>query len=147
LPTLRRSNLEQSHTLIIVSHYFEYLKLTKYLNEHNYNYAGISEYTSRSQTDRTRHSFTHGETKIIVYTERCHFFRRNRLKGVKHIVFYSLPYYEFYSDVVNLMEDGVECGVDVLYSKFDKMKLERVVGSERVDTMIKGDKDAYMFTS
>jgi U3 small nucleolar RNA-associated protein 25 len=147
LPALRRSNIEQPYTLILVSHYFEYLKITKYLEDHNYSFRGISEYSTRSQTDRARHEFQNGETKILVYTERCHFFRRNRLKNVKHIVFYSPLLFQFYADFVNLMQDDVDSSCDVLYSRYDRLKLERIVGSERIETMIKGEKEAYMFSN
>ena len=41
---------------------------------------------------------------------------------------------------------GKDASVAVLFSKFDRMKVERVVGSKRVERMCLGEKDAFMFT-
>jgi len=41
----------------------------------------------------------------MLYTERAHFFRRFRLKGIGHIIFYQLPQYpHFYSELCNYIQ-------------------------------------------
>ena len=61
---------------------------------------------------------------------------RFHLRGVRHVVFYSLPLYpEFYSELVNCLEVGGG-GVTVLYSCYDALQLTRVVGSVRAGRML-----------
>nr|KAJ3422874.1 hypothetical protein HK105_005896 [Polyrhizophydium stewartii] len=149
LPTLRKSVVQQTHTLIFIPSYFDFVRVRNYLKEHNYSVGAISEYATRSSADRTRHQFAKGEISFLLCTERYHFFRRHRLRGVRHIVFYQLPIIaSFYSDMLNQLDaQAGDLTCSVLFSAFDKLSLERVVGSARVDRMIKGQKDTFMFTS
>ncbi|KAI8920692.1 digestive organ expansion factor [Entophlyctis helioformis] len=159
LPTLRQSVVQQSHTLIVVPSYFDFVRLRNYLAEHNYHQVGpISEYTSRSEADSYRHRFAKGvggggeeltDIAYLLVTERYHFFRRPVIKGVRHVVFYQLPQNAgFYAELVNQVDASAgEVTCSVVYSAADKMVLERVVGSDRVERMIKGQKDTYLFTS
>ena len=49
--------------------------------------------------------FFHGKRHILLYTERFHFFRRYRIKGIRHVIFYGLPLYpQIYSEIMNLMQ-------------------------------------------
>eukprot|EP00842_Homolaphlyctis_polyrhiza_P003553 jgi/Hompol1/4199/HPOL_003563-RA len=149
LPTLRQSIVQQTHTLIFIPSYFDYVRLRNYLKEHNYNFGGISEYSQRSDSDRTRFEFANGNISYLVCTERFYFFRRNKLKGVRHVVFYQVPVNPgFYAEILNLLDTSAgDVTCSTLFSAFDKLALERVVGSKRVDRMIKSQKDTFMFTS
>ncbi len=150
LPTLRIDKLEQSHTLIVIPSYFDFVRIRNYLQEHNYSTGSISEYTSRSKVDRLRNQFVEGEVKFLLYSERYHFFRRTRMKGIKHIVFYGPPTFsKFYGELVNFLADASRDGdvsCQVLFSAYDRLALERVVGSERLVKMMSGSKEAYMFS-
>jgi U3 small nucleolar RNA-associated protein 25 len=91
-------------------------------------------------------------------TERFHFYRRYRIRGAKTIVWYQPPEHaQFYSETLETpflpsqgggaaasgaSEDG-EAEVDegevsarVLWSKFDKLRLERIVGGANWRRMI-----------
>jgi U3 small nucleolar RNA-associated protein 25 len=47
---------------------------------------------------------------------------------VKHVLFYGLPdYAHFYPELLNHMQDE-ELTCTVLYNKYDRLKLERIVG-------------------
>lgn len=49
--------------------------------------------------------FFHTEAHFLLYSERVHFFRRFRIKGIRHIIFYQPPTYpHFYSEMCNLMQ-------------------------------------------
>lgn len=91
---------------------------------------------------------------------RFHFFRRYRLRGVQNVVYYALPEHaHFYSEFVNMIGggDGGDNGgaslvatestavVTSLFTRYDAMRLERVVGTKRVERMVKGAKAVYMF--
>lgn len=86
--------------------------------------------------------------------------RRFLIKGARHIVFYSLPEYaEFYPELVNLIQTGedtasgtgksgstdnsVSC--TVLFTKYEKLALERIVGVKRCEHMLSSSKSTFMF--
>lgn len=148
LPSLRNNGLSiGSHTAIFVASYLDFVKLRNYFQEYNYSFIPLSEYSSNEDISRARGLFFHGKKKILLTTERFHFFRRYKLRGIHKLVFYSLPDHGgFYSEFVNFMEQmNVEKEVTVLFDRLDKLKLERVVGTKRVRRMIEGDKEAFMF--
>ena len=97
---------------------------------------------------RARTRFFHKRVNILLTTGRFFFFRRYRLRGVKSIIFYGLPAHEyFYSQMMNVMvsnESSAPASV-ALFSKYDAMQLERIVGSDRFKRMIRGEKSTYMF--
>ncbi|KAJ3312211.1 hypothetical protein HDV04_003344 [Boothiomyces sp. JEL0838] len=149
LPTLRRSLVEQPHTLIIIPSYFDFVRVRNYLKEHNYNIGAISEYSSRSKVDRTRNYFKEGEIKFLLYSERYHYFRRPNLKGVRHIVFYGCPVFEYYAELVNMLNNDNfnESTCTLVFSQYDKLALDRIIGNSRAERLIKAQKEAFMFTS
>lgn len=107
------------------------------------SYAGISEYSSNSEISRARTLFFKGKKNFLVVTERFHFYRRYKLRGARTIVFYSLPeharfYAEFMQTPFLHAQKGTEgegevdvedVSARVLVSRFDALKLERVVGT------------------
>ena len=96
-----------------------------------------------------------GRHSILLYTQRAHHFFRLRIRGVKRVVCYALPDNEiFYREVVggflgtSVSEGRVapeEAGARALLSKFDGLRLERVVGSDRVRGMLGGQGDTFDF--
>ncbi|KAJ3171913.1 hypothetical protein HDU87_008163 [Geranomyces variabilis] len=151
LPTLRTSSaVQQKRTLVFVPSYFDFVRVRNYLDEHNYDAVELCEYTTKREVSRARTDFFNGNASYALYTERFHFFRRYHIRGMRHIVFYALPEYgEYYAEMVNMLEEGktgeaVSC--TVLYTKYDRLRLERVVGTKRVARMCEGEKDAFMFT-
>jgi U3 small nucleolar RNA-associated protein 25 len=94
-----------------------------------------------------------------VVTERFHFYRRYKIRGAKTLVFYSLPdHAAFYAEhlqtpfLPSKSAEGTEVDVDeaevssrVLFSKYDMIKLERVVGSENARRMVGTDEGRFEF--
>ncbi|KAI8967354.1 hypothetical protein BDF20DRAFT_829714 [Mycotypha africana] len=76
LPTLRKSAIMQSHTLIFIPSYFDFVRVRNYFEDNKYSYEPCSEYASGSQITRSRSKFFHGRSDFLLYTERLHFFRR-----------------------------------------------------------------------
>lgn len=57
---------------------------------------------------RARDMFFHNQARFLLYSERFHFFRRVRLKGIRHIIFYQPPTFpHFYSEICNLMHVSI----------------------------------------
>ena len=94
-----------------------------------------SRYTKPSVISRSRTFFADGRSRLLLVTERLHFFRRYRLKGIQHLVFYSPPTYaEFYSELINNMEDRSR--VTILYTQYDGLVLQYIVGTQYIPTLI-----------
>lgn len=67
---------------------------------------------------------------------------RYRLRGVRNIIFYGPPEHaQFYAEFLGFpfLDEGVDpsdVSVKVLYSKYDMLRLERIVGSDGVGALI-----------
>ena len=67
------------------------------------------------------------------------------------MVFYSLPEYaHFYSEIANMLDcsDSQEGGTVsclVLFTQYERMALERIVGKTRCDHMMSSKKATFMF--
>lgn len=172
LPSLLRGT-SQKGTFIYISSYMDYVRVKNYLtayqqrpNGSSLTFSAIDEYSPVSEFTRAREFFKSGRSKILLYTERFHHYRRFKIKGCQSIIFYSLPENPvFYTEVVfnnlihlgilsneNKNEDGTSSNlspematVRALYSQWDALKLERIVGSKRVGTMIMGKSETYEF--
>lgn len=151
LPSIMKTPDPQG-ILIVVPSYFDFVRVRNWLDHEDYSFAALSEYTPQGQISRGRTFFADGRTKIMLYSARLHHYRRYALKGVKQIVFYGLPDNPiFYKEIVRyLARTVVEQQVDpdmlkceVLYSQWDALKLERIIGSDRVGQFIKGISDVY----
>jgi len=54
---------------------------------------------------RSRARFFRGDRDLLLYTGRAHFFNRYCIRGIHHLIFYSLPEFpQFYPEMVNLLE-------------------------------------------
>src|SRR4051794_31816259 len=95
---------------------------------------------------RARSRFFHGQQKFLICTERFHYFRRYCIRGAHTVFFYSLPQEpQFYCDFLNAIEADTQQTSMALFSRFDCLALERVVGSARAAQLLAADKDLHMF--
>lgn len=142
----------QPYTLIYVPSYFDFVQLRNFLNKEDVDIAPISEYSPDDDVSRARTMFYQGRLATILTTERFHFYRRLRIRGVRHIVFYSVPTIpHFYSELLNLVEEATSQSIPTssitLVSCFEKPALERVVGTERAHKMVNPEsKSTFLFT-
>ncbi|KAI4496940.1 hypothetical protein M0802_007888 [Mischocyttarus mexicanus] len=135
-----------NHTLIYVADYYDYVKLRNYLDKEDINFVQINEYSPQNKVARARDMFFHSDAHFLLYSERYHFFNRVRIKGIRHIIFYSLPSIpRFYNELINFMEEcyqnpkaGSQNNMTVtsIYTKYDTYILSAIVSTERANKMI-----------
>ncbi|XP_071511189.1 U3 small nucleolar RNA-associated protein 25 homolog [Diadema antillarum] len=153
LPQYRESLM--AGTMIYIPSYFDFVRVRNYFRKLEISFAQICEYTSQSNISRARLYMMKGTRPFLLLTERFHFFRRYKIRGIRHIVFYQLPIYpQFYSELCNMLEkpaaiEGAtqEHNCTVLYTKYDAQRLGAVVGMQRNAHMLHAEKDVHMFVS
>jgi U3 small nucleolar RNA-associated protein 25 len=147
--------MEQPRTLIVSPSYLDFVMLRNELIRQKADAAFVCEYSRESEISRGRSRFFHGKKDIMLYSGRAHFFRRFMIRGALHVIFYSLPQYEqFYPELVNLVgdigknetgDDHVTLSCTVLFTKYETMALERIVGTKRAQRMHTSSKNTFMF--
>lgn len=144
-------------TLIFIPSSFDFIRLRNYFATSNetesLSFGAISEYTSVRDVMRARSHVLSGRHSVLLYSERAHHFRRYRLKGVQKVVFYGVPENPiFWAEVAGFLglgDSGNERGggkgsIKAIFSKWDVLKLERIVGTERAKRLV-GDRGGDTF--
>ncbi|WVR09518.1 hypothetical protein IAU60_006586 [Kwoniella sp. DSM 27419] len=160
IPALLRSAVSRQNTLIIVPSYFDFVRVVNHLRKSDkVSYAAISEYSSNSEISRARTLFFKGKKAFLVVTERLHFYRRYKIRGAKTVVFYSLPdHAQFYSEFMatpfmaskgkgedEVEVDEAEVSGRALFSRFDALRLERVVGTANARRLLTSGEGRFEF--
>ncbi|KNG47994.1 duf1253-domain-containing protein [Stemphylium lycopersici] len=140
--------------LVFIPSYLDFVRVRNSLVDSDFSYASISEYTDATDVRKARSHFMNGKHSLLLYTGRAHHFHRYNIRGVKRVVFYGVPENPvFYDEVVGFIGKTLEraeisraeASVRVAFSRWERLELERVVGSKRVGKMV-GDKgDVFDF--
>ena len=70
--------------LVFVSSYFDFVRLRNWLDEQEgASWGAVSEYTEAPEVARARSLFAKGRTRLLLYTERLHFYFRHHFRGVQ----------------------------------------------------------------
>ena len=146
-----------AHTMIYVPNYFDYVQLRNYFKAENLSFVQICEYTKKEKIARARDMFFHSGAHFMLYSERSHFFKRTRIKGIRHIIMYQPPQWpHFYSEMINLMHssnqnsrDGLEdsMSITVLYTKYDCLQLNGILGSENATNLLESDEVVHVYAA
>ena len=145
LPKLLR---DMSGILIWTSNYFDFLKLRKLFDYDQVAFGHINEFTKKRDIRSERADFYNEKAQVLLLSERFHFYNRQPIRGIQNIVFYNTPITaRFMPEMVSLMKPKVRQNAQIitLYSKLDKLAMERLVGSERYQKMSGSEKEIHMF--
>lgn len=136
----------QGGIMLFASSYFEFVRLRNFLKSQNASFCLLGDYTEQKDISRARIWFFEGKRKIMLYTERSHFYRRYKIRGIRNLIIYSLPERkEFYPEIVNMLEESDDMSCTVMFSRFDYLRLERIVGSAPAKEMVKSEKGIFVF--
>ncbi|KAF4677554.1 hypothetical protein FOL47_000942 [Perkinsus chesapeaki] len=122
---------------ICVSSYFEYLRLRAFLKKNDASFVAIDEYSSNKSMGRARQFFLTQQKKVILISGRLLWYRKLRIKGIQHYLFYGVPERpEIYEDLLRDVRVPSQCYSTCLYSSCDGYELERLVGRERLPKLL-----------
>ncbi|KAJ8603019.1 hypothetical protein CTAYLR_001566 [Chrysophaeum taylorii] len=131
-------------TLVVCHSYHEFLACRAALRTAAANFVAVHDYSRGSEVSRARSRFYHAEVPILLYSARAHFYHRYRLRGAHRLIFVSPPdFAHFYAELVNFMFDKQSPDqtlkkkhVLLLYTSFDALAIERIVGARRARAML-----------
>ena len=136
---------------IYIPSYYDFVRVRNYMKKEEMNFVQISEYTQKGYSSHARTMFKDGRKQIMLFTGRFFFFFRYRITGIKHLVFYDIPLYpQFYPEIVNFIstnKETVSPSCMTLFSQYDALKLQGVVGTGRMKKMMNGKKAVHMIVT
>ncbi|KAL6707136.1 rRNA-binding ribosome biosynthesis protein utp25 [Coniothyrium glycines] len=140
--------------LVYIPSYLDFVRVRNSLVDTDLSYTSISEYTEPTDVRKARSHFMNGKYAMILYTGRAHHFHRYNIRGVKRVVFYGVPENPYFFDEVvgfigKTLERGeisrAEAHVRVCFSKWERLELEKIVGTKRIGRMIADKGDVFDF--
>ncbi|KAL1747390.1 digestive organ expansion factor [Schizophyllum fasciatum] len=144
LPGLLKSAVQRERACIFVPSSFDYIRVQNHLRKESLSFAELSEYSTPQDISRARQAFFLGKKPLLLVSERFHFYRRYKLRGIRHLLFYGPPdHARYYAEFLSFpfLDDGVEPSdvtARLIYSKYDKMRLERIAGREGARELLSG---------
>ncbi|KAL5484956.1 UTP25 [Sanghuangporus weigelae] len=135
-PSVLKSAVQSTNTVIFVPSSFDFIRVENHLRKSSVSFAVLSEYSSNQDISRARQAFFTGKKAFLLISERFHFFRRYKIRGIRNLLFYGLPdHAQFYTELLSFpfLDEGVEPSditCRALYCRYDWMRLERIAGTE-----------------
>lgn len=155
LPSILKTTSYEDGLLIYVPSYYDYLRIKNHMIEHTkLTFAAIDEYSSQSLLTKTRTLFLAGKVKVLLYTERLHYFRRFEIGGVKNVLMYGPTTNPiFYKEMARFIGKSIfknEADADlsfmkVMFSKWDLLALGRIVGDDRTSVLCTSTNEMFEF--
>lgn len=142
---------ETLQTLIYIPSYFDFTRLRNYFRENELSSVMVCEHSKSGKIAQARDNFFHGRRHFMLYTERCHFYKRLSIKGVQHIIFYQPPTNpKFFQDISfffldsNRRRKGEEKTCTIIVSKFDFFPLKHIIGPNETKQMLNSEQKVFI---
>ncbi|KAH7917869.1 digestive organ expansion factor [Leucogyrophana mollusca] len=144
-PKILKSAVQSSNTAIFVPSSLDFIRVHNYFRKHaGVSFAVLSEYSTNQDISRARQAFFTAKASFLLISERFHFYRRYKIRGIRNVLFYGPPDHpQFFSEFLSypFLDDGVD-GVDVcvrvLWCRYDRFRLERIVGTKGIGAFLDG---------
>ncbi|KAH9979023.1 hypothetical protein BGW80DRAFT_1435317 [Lactifluus volemus] len=143
LPLVLKSAVQSANTVIFVPSSLDFIRIQNYFRKKQLSFAVLSEYTTNQDISRARQAFFSGKKSFLIISERFHFYRRYKIRGIRNLIFYGPPDHAvFYTEYLSypFLDDGVESSdvtCRVLYSRYDWFRMERIAGTKGASQLIK----------
>jgi len=141
--------------LIFIPTYPDFVRLRNFFaassSTEMISFGSLGEYNTVTEARRAKSHLLTGKNQVLLYSGRAHHFHRYKFRGIKKLIWYGLPdNVEFYEELLEEIASDIDHGKTMvnetisrcIFSKWDILKLERIVGSSRINQMtreIKGD--------
>ncbi|CAK5281318.1 unnamed protein product [Mycena citricolor] len=144
LPLVLKSAVQSTNTAVFVPSSFDFIRIQNYFKKTaGVSFAVLSEYSTNADVSRARQAFQSGKKAFLLISERFHFYKRYKIRGIRNFIFYGPPEHpQFYTEMLScpFLDDDVEASdvtCRLLYSKYDWFKLERIAGTEAARELLK----------
>jgi U3 small nucleolar RNA-associated protein 25 len=134
--------------LIVCSSYLDFIRLKNYFDDVREDYVGLSEHTENTVT--ALKNYQKQNARYLLYTERHFYFNGISPKSfpINHVIFYTLPengfmYTSFATKCIAKRKTYPAAKLISLYTKFDALKLERILGTEKSVSLIKSKQSKH----
>ncbi|KAI6046112.1 DUF1253-domain-containing protein [Pisolithus marmoratus] len=145
LPKLLKSAVQSSNAVVFIPSSFDFIRVHNYFRKQtSLDFTTLSEYSSNQDISRARQAFFTGKKSILLISERFHFYRRYKIRGIRNIIFYAPPEHsQFFSELLSypFLDDGVDpmdVSCHVVYCKYDWFRLERIIGTAGAKSLMRG---------
>ncbi|KAF8499653.1 digestive organ expansion factor [Russula emetica] len=144
LPPVLKSAVQSANTVIFVPSSLDFIRIRNHFRRQQLSFTVLSEYSTNQDISRARQAFFSGKKSFLIITERFHFYRRYKIRGIRNLIFYGPPdHAAFYTEFLSypFLDDGVEPSdvtCRVLYSRYDWFKMERIAGTKGASQLMKG---------
>lgn len=135
-----------SHVCIFIPSYLDFVQIREHFQRAELSHVILSEYCQASEISGARAKFFSGQGRFLLVTERFHFFKRYRIRGIRRLIFYALPehadYYEQWCSYVETAEEAndqhqeQDNQVQIIVSPFDHLRAERIIGTRKWSSLL-----------
>jgi U3 small nucleolar RNA-associated protein 25 len=100
-------------------------------------------YSTPQDISRARQAFFSSKKAFLLVSERFHFYKRYKIRGIRNVMFYGPPdHAQYFTEFLSypFIDKGVEASdvsCRLLWSRYDRFRLERIVGTETVGALMK----------
>ncbi|KAI0313919.1 digestive organ expansion factor [Amylostereum chailletii] len=149
LPSVLKSAVQSANTVIFVPSSLDFIRVHNHFRKQGHSFTVLSEYilgypySSNQDISRARQAFFKGSKSFLLISERFHFYRRYKIRGIRNVLFYGPPDHpQFYTEFLSYPFldadiEPVDVTCRVVYSKYDWFKLERIAGTKGAGQLLK----------